>query len=100
MLGITVLGALAVLGLVWLVAWRSPPFYDAPPAKLPVPILSMDQYDSLSETHLRPYVVRIEAGSGALPLFGARHTKDPALRDEHLAAVVSISCDEGSGSSL
>jgi hypothetical protein len=43
-----------------------------------VPILSMAQYDSLSEIHRRPYVVRIETGFGALLLFGATHTQDPA----------------------
>lgn len=69
---------MVVLGLLWLIVWRSPPFYDASPAKLPVPILSMAQYDSLSESHPRPYIVRIETDSGALVLFGATHTRDPA----------------------
>jgi len=42
--------------VVWLVAWRSPPYYDAPPAELPVPILTMAEYDGVSQTHPRPYV--------------------------------------------
>ena len=69
---------LAVVGLVWLVAWRSPPFYHAPPATLPVPILSMARYDSLSQSHPRPYLVRAQDSSGALLLFGASHTRDPS----------------------
>ena len=67
-----------VVALVWLVAWRSPPFYDAPPASLPAPILSMAQYDLVAGTHARPYVVRIETATGGLVLFGAGHTRDPA----------------------
>ena len=72
------LAIVGLVGLIWLVAWRSPPFYRAPAARLPVPILTMAQYDSLSETHARPYLVRAENGSGALLLFGASHTRDPA----------------------
>jgi hypothetical protein len=74
------LAALAsVLGLgVWALAWRSPPFYDAPVVALPVPIMTPEQYDSVSQTHLRPYVVTIENDRGSLVLFGAAHTRDTA----------------------
>lgn len=69
---------LTAVAVVWLVAWRSPPFYDAPPAALRVPILTMAEYNRLSQTHPHPYLVKVEAPSGALLLFGAEHTRDPA----------------------
>jgi hypothetical protein len=72
------LAAVTLLALIWQVAWRSPPFYDAPTAALPVPILTMAQYDALAEGHPRPYVVRAENRTGALVLFGASHTRDPS----------------------
>jgi hypothetical protein len=70
--------AAVLVAAVAVLAWRSPPFYDAPAVTLPVPILTMAQYDSLSEMHPRPYVVTIEAGRGGLLLFGAQHTREPA----------------------
>src|SRR5918997_5056224 len=77
-LGAVAATALIILAVLWMTVWRSPPFYDAPGASLPMPILSMAQYDSLSESHPRPYLVRAGNGSGALLLFGASHTRDPA----------------------
>lgn len=68
----------AAAGTLWLVGWRSPPFYDAPPASLPVPILTMAEYDLVHETHPRPYVVKVERAAGGILLFGAAHTRDPA----------------------
>lgn len=83
-LALSVLAAIAAsLAVVWLFAWRSPPFYDAPPVATPVPILTMEQYDSLSESHPRPYLVEAE---GVL-LFGASHTRDPA--DPQLARLAA-----------
>ena len=74
----TVAGLGAALGALWLIAWRSPPFYDPPKVRLPVAILTMAQYDSVSHCHPRPYVVRAASASGAAVLFGASHTRDPA----------------------
>jgi hypothetical protein len=74
----TLSGASLAVGALWLVAWRSPPFYDAPPVRLPVPILTMAQYDSLAQTHPRPYLVKVEGRSAGVLLFGASHTRDPA----------------------
>jgi hypothetical protein len=71
------LAAVVVAGIAAL-AWRSPPFYDAPVVALPVPIMTSEQYDSVSEIHPRPYVVTIENGRGSLVLFGAAHTRDAA----------------------
>lgn len=68
----------ATVGALWLVAWRSPPFYDVQPVALPVPILTMAQYDSVSQSHPRPYIVKVAAPQGAVLLFGAAHTRDPA----------------------
>jgi hypothetical protein len=70
--------AVAAVAVVWLVAWRSPPYYDAPPAALPVPILTMAEYDEVSQAHPRPYLVRVQASPGGLLLFGAAHTRDPS----------------------
>jgi hypothetical protein len=78
-------GVGAAIGALWLVAWRSPPFYDAPPPALPVPILTMAQYDSVSESHPRPYLVKLESTAGAALLFGASHTRDPS--DPQLATL-------------
>jgi hypothetical protein len=63
---------------LWLVAWRSPPFYHAPAVVLPVPILTMAQYDSVAQTHPRPYLVKVETPPAGVLLFGASHTRDPA----------------------
>ena len=51
----------AAVALVWLVAWRSPPFYDAPRAALPVPILVMAEYDKVSQAHApaRTYICAV-----------------------------------------
>ena len=96
-------GAMLLTGVLWLVAWRSPPFYSAPPAVLSQPILTMAQYDSLAEKHPRPYVVRAggASGPGALLLFGAEHTRDPAdpelvrLRQEWKAFRPTVALVEG-----
>ncbi|MGH7580972.1 MAG: hypothetical protein ACREM9_12410 [Gemmatimonadales bacterium] len=77
--------SVGAIGLVWLVAWRSPPYYDPPPVGLGTPILTMAEYDSLSQSHPRPYVVEVEASRGGLLLFGAAHTRDPA--DPELATL-------------
>ncbi len=70
---------LALLAVAFLWAWRSPPYYtEAPVAELPVPILTMEEYDAVSQTHPRPYLVEIEGEGRAVLLFGAEHTKDPA----------------------
>jgi hypothetical protein len=82
---------LLLVAAVFLWAWRSPPFYtEAPPAVLPVPVLTMDEYDAVSQTHPRPYVVEAETseGGGAVLLFGAEHTRDPD--DPQLAALRSL----------
>jgi hypothetical protein len=78
------LGAAAVAAL-WLVTWRSPPYYDAPVVALPVPILTMAEYDRVFETHARPYVVKVEGQRGGAVLFGASHTRD--IDDPQLAAI-------------
>jgi hypothetical protein len=53
---------------------------------LPVPIMTMEQYDSI-EDHPRPYVFEVStaSGGGALLFFGSTHTKD--VNDPQLADV-------------
>jgi hypothetical protein len=38
----------------------------------------MAEYDTVSQTHARPYVVRVKTPPGGLVLFGAAHTRDPS----------------------
>jgi hypothetical protein len=68
----------AAVAMVGLVTWRSPPYYDAPPVLLPVPILTMAEYDEVSQVHPRPYLVQVQASPGGILLFGAAHTRDPS----------------------
>lgn len=77
-IGFTVLLILsAALALVWLFAWRSPPFFTAyQPRPLRVPVMTMQAYEALPE-HDEPYIVAEEGAGGALLLYGAAHTKDP-----------------------
>jgi hypothetical protein len=73
-------GCVLVLGLLaWQFVWRSPPYYtDYGTIDLPAPILTADQYAEVSGKHARPYVVELETSKGAVVLYGASHTKDPA----------------------
>ncbi|MBF8248531.1 MAG: hypothetical protein HW374_1331 [Bacteroidetes bacterium] len=40
--------------------------------------MTSDEYGKVIETHARPYVVEFHGSTGAILLFGAEHTKDPA----------------------
>jgi hypothetical protein len=75
----------AAFAALWMFTWRSPPYYDAPPVALPVPILTTAEYDQVSETHARPYIVKVEGAPGGALLFGASHTRDTA--DPQLATI-------------
>lgn len=72
-------GSLVILALiVGLTGWKKPPeFAGFPPIDLPVPVMSDAEYGRVIETHRRPYVYEIPAGSGAVFLFGAEHTRNP-----------------------
>lgn len=100
-IGAAVGAPVATAALVWLVAWRSPPYYDAPAVSLPTPILSMADYDRVAGTHARPYVVRVESATGGIVLFGASHTRDPSdpqltmLRHEWSTFRPSVALVEG-----
>lgn len=77
-----IIGLFMVLLLGWLVwsfVWFSPSAYtDYGPIELPRPVLTAEEYRKVQDTHPRPYIVEIETASGAILLFGASHTKDPA----------------------
>ena len=80
-----------VLFAVWLLgtAWRRVPGYE--PGSTPDAIsliLGADDYDAVIDSHTRPYVFTVDAGTGGrVVVFGAEHTKDPddpqieAIRD-------------------
>jgi hypothetical protein len=60
-------------------AWRRLPYYtDYGMIDLTVPVMTEAGYDSVFETHARPYVYEIDFDSGAVLIYGAEHTKDPA----------------------
>jgi hypothetical protein len=94
-------GTTIAVGALWLVAWRSPPFYDAPKVDYPAAILTMEQYDSVSQCHPRPYVVRASSATGGTVLFGASHTRNPddpqlaTLRREWAAFRPTVALVEG-----
>ena len=60
------------------VIWRSPAYYTEYPAiPLKKSIMTPEEYGAVVEAHARPYIVRHEAGTSAVLLFGAEHTRDP-----------------------
>ena len=67
-------GALAA---AWRLSWRSPPFYELAADSLPVPLLSDASLDSVYPTVPQPYILECAAGTGAVLLYGAKHTRDP-----------------------
>ncbi len=78
-----ILGGLSVAVLTG--TRRVPVIEDVPEPLLPVPIMTMEQYDSI-EDHARPYVFELspDGGSGALLFYGSTHTRDtedPQLAD-------------------
>ena len=65
--------------LVWQNSWTSPPHYTGyGTIDLPVPIMTAMEYGAVISTHPRPYIFQVSAGTGAVLLYGAEHTKDPA----------------------
>lgn len=63
----------------WAFAWRRLPYYtDYGKIELAVPVMSEAGYDSVFETHARPYIYELRIDSGAVLIYGAQHTKDPA----------------------
>ncbi len=56
----------------------SPSFFDAPVSsdKLP-PVMSMTEYNTIAETHARPYIYTITSSNGGkVTIAGIEHTKD------------------------
>ncbi|MBF8295517.1 MAG: hypothetical protein HW389_2062 [Bacteroidetes bacterium] len=82
--------------------WRSPSYYISyGTINLPSPILTMEEYNLVIETHPRPYLVRIKNDRGSVLLFGAEHTKksdDPQvvqIRSEWSAFKPTVALVEG-----
>lgn len=80
-LGIFLLVIAAVIFLFYF-AWRSPEYYpaaaDCKPGVLPK---TMAEYDSVSQTHPRPFIIEIDASAkdskwGKVLFYGAAHTRD------------------------
>jgi hypothetical protein len=59
--------------------WRSPDYYTGSSSiELASPIFTDEEYDTLIDTHPRPYIVEINTqNGGALLLYGSEHTQDP-----------------------
>jgi hypothetical protein len=74
-LGYLLLTLAFTLGVIFLVAWRSPKYYT-PQQAVTAPYLPFAQYTG---DHDRPFVIT----KGNVVIFGAEHTKDP--RDPQLA---------------
>ena len=70
---------LAVVLWGWMTSWRRLPYFEVDPElALASPIMSGAAYGEVIDTHPRPCVFRVEAERGAVLIYGAEHTKDPA----------------------
>ncbi len=83
----TLLRAALVIVLVWGVfaawllgtAWRRVPLFEPTTRAISSsPILTGADYAALIDTHPRPFVYRVDHARGAVLVFGAEHTMDPA----------------------
>ena len=74
---VLLLGGVIVWG--WKNIWRSPPYFpqSVNEVALSAHIMTMDEYDQVIDSHVRPYVVQIEGNPGAVLLYGSEHTKSP-----------------------
>jgi hypothetical protein len=68
--------------------WRSPPYYtDYGTIKLTAPLLTDEEYNTLIDSHPRPYIVEVKTqNAGTLLLYGSEHTQnpnDPQVADIH-----------------
>jgi hypothetical protein len=81
LLGIFLLVLAAVIFLFYF-AWRSPEYYPAAAeCKFNMPPMTMAEYDSVSQTHPRPFIIDIDASQkdpkwGKVLFYGAAHTRD------------------------
>lgn len=96
--GIVVFGVLLFTG----VFWRSPAYYADPPSfVLEKPIMTMEEYGTIAETHPRPFIVHHEKRKSGVLIFGAEHTRDPhhpqfaKLRDEWKGFNPTVALVEG-----
>jgi hypothetical protein len=89
LLGVFLLVLAAVIFLFYF-AWRSPDFYPiGAECKFSTPPMTMADYDSVSQSHPRPYIIDIDASKknpkwGKVLFFGTSHTRDkndPQLAD-------------------
>lgn len=39
--------------------------------------MTMDEYEEVSNSHVRPYIFQFETAKGALLFYGSEHTMDP-----------------------
>jgi hypothetical protein len=90
LLGIFLLVLAAVIFLFYF-AWRSPAFYEGmADCKFSVEPMTMAEYDSVSQTHPRPFIIDINASQknskwGKVLFYGASHTRDP--KDKQIADI-------------
>ena len=76
---------LFVLSLLYFkVLWVLAPFYDIEkPIELKVPVMDMESYKEIWDTHRRPYIytLTLPKSDGAVCIVGIDHTKNPASPD-------------------
>lgn len=60
------------------VIWRLAPYYEVREyIQLEVPVMDMEAYKSIAESHRRPYIYSIQSAKGEVCIVGISHTKDP-----------------------
>ncbi len=75
------LSVIGLAGLIWMwkIAWRSPAsFSPKSTTRLATPIMSAKEYDRLISSHPRPFIYELSSSPGAILVFGAEHSKNPA----------------------
>lgn len=84
------------------VMWTSPSHYKVENSQnLEEPIMSMDEYDTIINTHRRPYIYSIKGEKGEVFILGVEHSKDPkhpqfeAIRQNWEKAKPTIALIEG-----
>lgn len=92
LMGIFLLVIAAAIFLFYF-AWRSPAFYESrTDCRFTVPPMTMAEYDSVSQTHPRPFIIDIDASKknpiwGKVFFYGSTHTRDP--KDPQIADIES-----------
>ncbi|MBO6522479.1 MAG: hypothetical protein JJ971_01515 [Balneolaceae bacterium] len=70
------------------ILWSSPPYYYPENyTDLEIPIMSMQDYDEIINSHRRPYYFSVNSSSGAAHIIGVNHTNNPS--HPHLDSIIT-----------